>query len=873
MRAFLNRLRDRLNRRALSEDLRREIAFHESMLERDAIADGAAPDAARAAARQRFGSATAHHEEARDMWSLGLFDDLMQDIRYAARALRRAPGFTTAIVLTLALGIGANTALFSVVNAVLLKPLPYADPERLVSVWMSSVGSPKDRNPTSFPDLTDWRAMNPSFTDIGGYAFNRYEVSGPEGNEFARAIVGTPPVYTVLGATPVLGRLPAPDDAQRAVVTISYRIWRQRYGGARDVIGRSVKIGDESYSIIGVMPAGFHFPTPDIDLWLPIYGIGQSAGNPWLTSRYLHGYRVVARLKPGVDVARAEREMNDVQKRLGETNPVDAGYLIHIQRVSDDALGGVRRPLWLLLGAAGMVLLLACVNVAHLLLARVTSRAREIALRRALGAGRPRITRQLLTESLLLAFIGGAAGVGVAAIATRVLIGLSPADIPRLENVSLNGTVLVFALATSALTGLIFGVVPAVMAWDSGLQSTLREEGRGVAGARRRGRVRAVLTAAEVAFALMLLVGAGLMVKSFVRLLGVDTGFRTDGVAAFHVNFSRQRYPTPADQNAAVEKILAALRALPGITTAGASTSLPPIRMQQATGFSIEGDPAPERGREPNAIFIPATPGYLEALSIGMRGDAFDATNVATSEPVVIVNRELATRYFGDRDPVGRRMVVDGVLRRVTGVAANAPYDGIGSAARPTVYVPFSQSPFSGVWITVRGAGDPHALLPAIRAAVQGADSQIIPRDIKTMDELVGDSLVRPRFQTWLLGIFGALALVLAAVGIYGVVAYGVSQRTAEIGMRLALGAQKRSVIGLVVGRGMVPVAIGLAAGVGGALLMSRLMAGLLFSVRPNDAATFAAVTVLLAVVAALASYLPALRAANVDPIVALRSD
>ena len=809
------------------------------------------------------------------MWTLGLLDDLGSDVKYALRSLRKSAGFTTAVVLTLALGIGVNTAFFSVVHAVLLKPLPYADAGRLVSVWTAPESRPTDRRPTSLPALLDWEAQNDVFTGIGAYAFNRYDLRGPEGSESLRAILGTNALYTVLGATPELGRMPAPSEARVPVVAISHRVWKQRYGGSPDILGKQIRIGDFTYSVIGVMPPGFHFPTPDIDLWMSRYAMdgapGTQATDIWNSNRGWRGYRTVARLKPGVDMAAAERAMNTIQRRLGEADDVDAGTLIKLERVSDDALGNVRRPLWLMLGAAGLVLLLACVNVAHLTMARTATRTREMALRRALGAGRARVTRQLLTESMVLALIGGAAGVGVAIAATKLLVQFSPEDIPRLENISLSGTVLLFALGASVLTGLLFGIAPAFASRDDGLNVTLREDGRGVSGARRGKGVRAVLTSAEVAFALTLLVGAGLMIRSFVALTSVDPGFKSDGVAVFRVTFTQQRYPTPRDQVDVMDRMLAQIRALPGVKAAGGSTSLPPVRLQQSTSFAIEGDPEPEIGRAPEAAYIPITPGFLESLRMPVRGRAFAESDNAQAPNVVIVSAELARRYFSGRDPLNRRITLNTVPFTVVGVAGDAPYRGIAEGVGPVLYVPFAQAPFGGMWITTHAASDPRAIIPALTEAVRGVDAELAPRDVRAMEEHVANSLVRPRFQTWLLGTFGALALALAAVGIYGVIAYDVSQRTSEIGTRLALGAQRRNVIAMVVRGGMLPVLAGLVAGVVSSAALTRLMIGLLYEVRPLDAVTFITVSVILACVAALAAYLPALRASRVDPVEALR--
>lgn len=875
---LINRLRDRLHRDALGAELDDELRFHRAMVERDHRHDGASADEARRRTARQVGNTTYLKEEARAMWSLGWIDDALQDAHYALRVLRRNPVFTAAVVLTLALGIGANTAIFSVVNAVVLRQLPYANPERLYSVWTSPARSPSDRHPTSYLDLQDWKQRSTAFAGLEGYAFNRFEITDGTAADAARAILATGSLYSTLGAKAEIGRLPTADEEHQPVVAISHRLWLRRYGGDPAVIGRSIQMDETSYKIVGVMPAGFHFPTPDIDLWMTIHNIadapGQSRNSPWLTNRGLRGYRVVARLKPGVSARTAEAQLNAIMHQLGRDYPTtDAAIDIHLQSVRGDSTNGIENALWLILGAAGLVLLLACMNIAHLMLARTSARTREIAVRRALGADRSRVVRQLITESVILGLLGGALGLVVATLGARAFVALSPADIPRLETVAIDGRTMAFAAIISIATGVLFGLAPAVSAWGAAGQTSLRE-GRGGTGGRRASRARDFLTSGEVAFALVLLVGAGLMLRTFASLLRRDLGFSTEGVTAFHVSLSSSRYASDEAKARVVASVMANIRAIPGVTLAGGSSSLPPARMQQSNGFTIAGDPQPAPNEAPTALYVPASPQFLSALGVRLvAGREFTEGDDRSAPRVAVISRELAQRYFANRDPIGHQIRADDTLRTIVGVVGDVPYNGLAEPVGPAVYVPYAQSPFGGVWIAVRSSLDAAALSSSIRDALQRVDPLMTARDIRPMTDYVSESMLRARFQTMLLGGFGVLALVLAAVGIYGVISYSVAQRTNEIGLRLALGATPRSVVRLVMARGLTPVGLGLIGGIAGSAVLSKLIQGLLYGISPTDRVTFVMVTLVLTAVATAAAYLPAARAARLDPLGALRSD
>ena len=865
-RELLGRLNDRFHRDRLSAELTEELQHHRTLLERDH------------AVGRTIGNVTYYREETRAMWSLGLLDDLLQDIRYATRVLLRDRAFTAAVVLTLALGIGANTAVFSIVHAVLLRPLPYRDPARLISVWTAPVSRPNDRNPTSLPDLRDWQQQATLLDGIAGYAFNRFDLSGAEGDDQARAILGTGSLYSVLGAAPLLGRLPRPEEEDAPVVTISHRLWQQRFQSDRGVLGKQLVMNRRPYTIIGVMPAGFHFPLPDVDLWSTLHSIVSSpnadGSNPWLTSRGLRGYRVVARLGAHVTPSQAERALNDIERRLGETFPqTDAGSEIHVQSVQEDAVKGVARGLWTVFGTTALILLLACVNVAHLLLERLTVRTRELAVRRALGAHRGRVLRQLMTESVLLGLLGGAAGIGFAYVVMSALLRLAPADIPRLETVAIDLPTLGFAIGASLLAAILFGVAPAFIGWGGDMYATLRAQGKG-AGDARGGRARGLLMTVEVAFTVVILVGAGLMLRSFSELSSVDLGVKPSNVVVAQAAFVGSRYRAPADQARAVEQLLANVRAIPGVTIAGGSTSMPPARIQQGEGFTVVGQPAPAPGHEPTAIYIPATPGYLEALGIPViRGRSFDARDDANAAAVVLISRELARRHFAQVDPIGHQLMLGSVLHTIIGVTGDATYEGVGMPTTPVVYVPFAQSPFAGVWLAIRTTLAPAALNASLRDALRRVDPELPLRQPRTLDSMIGESIVRPRFNTWLLGTFGGLALVLASIGIYSVIAFAVTQRRAEIGIRLALGAPARSVVSKILRAGMLPVLVGLGIGFALALAGARLLSGLLYGIPPTDSVTFALVAVVLVATALAAGFLPARRAARVDPLIAIRGD
>lgn len=802
---------------------------------------------------------------------------LLQDIRFGIRMLGKNRAFTFVALLTLALGIGANTAIFTVVNAIVFRPLPYSAPQQLVGVWTKDLKRPGSQYPASMPTFRDWQQQSHLFSGLAAYAFNRFHVSGNEGLDETRGVFATTNFFDVMGVKPVLGRaLQAADDRERVVV-IGDALWRRRFNADQNILGKSINLNVETFTIIGVMPPSFRFPTPDIELWsslASIYDISsRSSVGDWINSRSLRGYRIVGRLKEGVLQEQAQAEMDTIAERLAKDYPdSNAGTGVVLVPLRTQMVGDYQKPLVVLLVAVGFILLIACANVANLMMARTAARDREIAIRRAMGAGQLRLIRQMLTESVLLGGLGGLIGLLLATWGVQLLLGLAPKEVPRLESVSVDRWALLFTFVVSICTGVLFGLAPAWHARKLSLTQSLREGGRGIAGLARVKRLRSVLVMSEIALAVMLLIGAGLMLKSFQRLTDVNPGFNPDRLLTMAVGLQFVRYQDPAKQVAFFEQALQRVRSLPGVVAAGACTSLPPSYIQQGTGFAIEGRPAEPGTQPPSAIYMPATPGYLEALGVPLvRGRTIAEADTGQAPGVVVINQTLASRFFPNEDPVGHRMTLSGVVRTIVGIVGDAKYQGLGVEAGAQVYVPHAQSPYPGMRIVVRTTTDPSSLVSAVRAQIQSVDSEEGPTRFAAMTQLLSESVAQPRFNTVLIGLFAALAFILSAIGIYGVVNYDVTQRTGEIGVRMALGAQSRDVLRLILRQGLLLTLGGLVAGLGGAILLTRFLTGLLFEVKPNDPLTYAIVASLLALVAIAACLIPARRATKVDPLVVLR--
>ena len=801
-------------------------------------------------------------------------NDLLGDIRFALRGLRKNPGFTAVAVITLALGLGATTAVFSVVDGVLLSALPYPEPERLLRVWHHNTRNDAPREQVSYETFTELVDAVSGIDAAAGISpawdFTLRGVGEPEHVEGYWVSAS---FFELLGVRPVVGRGFTPDEDRQggeSVVLIGHALWQRKFGGTPDVVGRTLDVSGTAATIVGVMPPGFQLFEP-VDLWAPL---GQ---NPLVArGRQVRWVDVVARLAPGVALERAVPEVEAFMTGLADAYPEqNAGLRATVEGLYVATVGDVRTALWALLGAVGFVLLIACANIGNLLLARASARQGEFAVRRALGADRRRLVRQLLTESLVISVIGGAAGLALAFWLLEVLRVAGPADLPRLQEIGIDLRVLGAALLAALLAGAACGLAPAFTVAREDLQASLKEGGR-VAGA--GARLRAGFVVSEIALALVLLVGAGLLLRSFSTLMEVDAGFDAEGVLT--LQFSVPGSVPPNERVAFYDRLFEDLEAIPGVVAAGGVTRLP-LGSQLSTRLEIRGREVPD-GEQPDVEFRRASGGYFDAMRIPiLAGRTFDARDRPDVPPVMLVSRTAAERFWPGEDPVGKRVrfwfvgiTPDAPWIEIIGVAGDVRHFGLDVAAPPVVYVPFSQgSPPGSPLLAVRTAGDPLTIVGAVRDRIRSRDRSIVIWDEQAMTARVGASVAGRRFNLLLIGLFGAIALALAAVGIYGVMAYGVRRRSREIGIRMALGATGADVVRMVVGRGLRLTAIGLALGLVAAFALTRLIRGLLFGVGPTDPVTLVGTTLLLAIVALLASWIPSRRAVRVNPVEALRHE
>jgi len=815
-------------------------------------------------------------------------DNLLQDVRYAIRSYAKAPSFTLTILTTLALGIGASTAIFSMVNGILLRPLPLPDPDALVYVNEVNASQRERVISIAWPNYLDWRARSQSFTAL---ALNREEPLTPTGVDRAqrlRARRVTGNFFSVLGVAPMLGRaLGDADDTPGATpaVVVSRGFWQTQMGGDAAVLGRVLQLDGTAYTVVGVMPAGFEYLRP-YDLFV---SMGPVSASPNLTDRGNHnGFSAVGRLKAGVTLATAEAELRTIASALEREYPnTNSAVSARTDRLADRLVDSVRLTLLVLFGAIGFLLLIACVNVANLLIARGAGRQHELAVRAALGGGRARLTLQLLVESTLVSVVGGALGIAVAAGLLRALIAMAPEGTPRLNEVRLDGAALVFALGAAAICGVVFGALPAFQASGIGGQHAL-VRGRSSGFAARSHRLRRGLMAVETALALILLTGAGLMMRTLQEITQVDAGIRTDHLLTARFMLAGEQW-TDARLRTFYTDLVGRVRALPGVNRAALTFSLPIDGSNWNSIFTVADKPVPERAKLPSAAFTPVSDGYFETMGMRlMSGRVFDASETASSSFVIVVNETLARRLWPGENPVGKRLkqgwpetpdhlVTPGGYfspwREVVGVVADVKFNGITSETPMQVYLPLVQETARSLSLVLRTTVDPTSLTPAIEGIVRDLDKDLPLYQVRTMEGVLDASIARERMSMLVFAVFAIVALTLASVGLYGVVAHGVTERTHEIGVRMALGAEARHVLGLVVRQGLSMALVGTAIGVAGAVALSRWVQALLFGVTATDPATFAAVVVTLLAVATLACYIPAWRATRVDPTTALRAE
>jgi putative ABC transport system permease protein len=810
-------------------------------------------------------------------------ETLLRDIRYGIRSLLKRPGFAAIAVITLALGIGANTAIFSVVNAVLLRPLPYADAERLFVPW-GRKGDMKNHTVVSYPDFVDWQARTQTLEYVAAY--NSSGTLLREGDAEPELITGaavSADLFPLLKVTPALGRpFTRADDQQNApaVIVLGYGLWQRRFNSDPNIIGRQIRLASTSATVLGVMPEGFRFPAQATKTEF-LRPLAPTLGDR-TQRRSAYSLRVVARLKTGATAAAAESEMRAIGVQLEQQYP-DEGFRLGARLISlyEEFTWGSRTPLLVLLGAVGFVLLIACANVANLLLARAATRHREMAIRAALGAGRRRVVRQLLTESLLLSLSGGALGLLVAWWGVHFLLAASPLNIPGLKDAGLDTNVLVFTAVVSVLTGVIFGLAPALQASRADLQDALKEGGRNAGGGAVRNRVRAVLVVVEVALSLVLLVGAGLLGKSFLLLSEVRPGFEPEHVLSTSLSLAKAKYPQPEQQQAGFAEIVRRAAAIPGVEAAAVISPIPLGGDSNANTFLISGRPALRPEDKPMSNHRTISPNYFRALHIPLsRGREFDERDNQHAPPVIIVNETLARRFFAGTEALGQHIVIEGESgdnglpppREIVGIVGDVRHESLDTESGPEYYVPYTQAPEPSMSLVVRSSVDnPETLSAGVRDMIKQMDKDQYVAAIQPMTKLITDSVARRRFNALLTGLFAAVALLLASIGIFGVLNYTVAQRTQEIGLRVALGAQTRDVLRLVLGHGVRLIIFGLVLGLAASFALTRVLAGMLFGVTPTDPVTFVGVSLLLATVALLACYIPARRATKVDPLVALR--
>lgn len=877
------RLRSLLRRGQVEQELDEELRYHLNRQIEENLARGMLATEARYAALRAIGGIEQHKEECRDMRRVNFIEDLVQDVRYGLRVLAKSPVFTAVAVLTLALGIGANTAIFSVVNALLLRPLGFPEAERLVMLWEVTPEG-RHQNTTSRANFRAWRDQSTSFESMAAFTDQRLNLTGDGDPEEVPVQFATSELFRVLGCEPLIGRIITEEDGRPdapEVAILGYSLWQRRFGGDPQIIGKPISLNGLPFTVIGVMPAGFEWHIRKrsgtgnpAEIWTVLAMPTEGAAT---YGRFLS---VVARLKPDASLEQAEGEMKTIAARIAQDSPrYNEGYSAEVIPLREQFVGNVRPALLILLGAVGFVLLIACANVASLMLARAAAREKEMALRTALGASRMRVVRQLLTESVLLALFGSSLGLALAWWGLKLLIAISPRDLVNLQGVGINLTVLVWTLVVSLLTGIIFGMAPALEATRLNLNDSLKEGGKGTTGQSARShRLRSALVVAEVALALVLLASAGLLVKSFARIQKIDTGFNADNVLTMVLRLPGTKYKDPqmvAFFRQATERI----GAIPGVSSVGIVNYLPLYGgLGSTTGFSIEGQPELPPTQMPSTNVRVSDAGYFKAMGIPLiRGRNFTDLETSEARRVIIISESLARQYFPGEDPIGKRISVmmfeNPNPTEIIGIVGDVRYDSLTDAAEPTVYFPHPELTYEFMTFVIRTIGDPADITPLVRNELRALDPEQPISNVRTMDQVMADTTGRARFNTLLFALFAGLATLLSAIGIFGVMNYSVTLQTREIGIRVALGAQRGGVLMIILRQGLLLTMTGIGIGLAGALALTRVMSSLLFGVDATDPATFAAMVLLLAFVSIIACYFPARRATKVDPMIALRCD
>jgi putative ABC transport system permease protein len=883
VRAALARIADAASPSAGNRDFDDELASHLAMLAEENERCGMTPEAARRSARLQLGTTERLRETNRDLRGLPFLETFAQDVRYAFRTLRKSPGFTAVVVLTLALGIGANTAIFSVVYAVMLKPLPYTRPAELVDIGQFTPDIKETPTGWSFANLDDVRRDSATLAAVAGSNFHQLTLTGHGEPQAINTVVVTGDFFNVFAVEPIIGRTLSPDDAKPGAppqVVLSENLWREIFKADPAILGQSITLDKKQFTVVGVMPSRFRFPDllQPKQLWValpqdPLFG-------SWIARRGGHWLGLTARLKPGVSIDQAQAELDGISARLAQNFPQEnAGWSAEVMPLQRSIVGDVRIALYTLLGAVVLVLLIACANIANLLLTRATSRSREMAVRATLGAGRARIVRQLLSETAVLGLLGGIAGVALAYAGVKTLSSLIPEGVSRVNAITVDANVLAFALVLSLLASAAFGLAPALFASRTDLQTSLREgEARaGESGSRRH--MRTILAAAEVALAMVLLVGAGLLIRSFAKATAVAPGFDAQNIVKAEISLPRFEYSTPHQWNAFADQLVANVHAEPGMERAAIAVPMPIANGAINLGFDIVGAPPLAPGVNQTADYVSVSPAYFQVMNIPLlEGRSLNQHDVAATPRVTVISRALAQRHFRNEDPIGKKLSFamppdPDEPREIVGVVGDVRDIALDKDPGPMMYVPYAQAPFPGANVVVRSTLSAAQVADAVRRSTTQIDKDLPVTEVQKLPDALTSSVDEPRFRTALLGLFAAIALLLAAVGIFGVISYSVSRQTHDIGIRVALGASRSDVLRMVLRETFILAAAGLFVGIPCALGAGRLIAHLLFNVSASDPLTLALVASMLAFVALLAGYIPARRATTIDPMLALRHE